>query len=281
MPIFVVCYNFITMKLKLSTRLSFTRSKIAAAAIALLLFQAAADTTAQELKPVEPANMEQESTEPRRSVQQMPDFPGGRKALMKYLHDNIIYPKDATKDGQVVAEFVVGRDGSLSDIKIIYSLDEACDAEVLRVVMAMPKWQPAKQDGNPVAAYFMLPVKFQKAIVDGYSQHVDSTATPFRSVENMPGFKGGMHKMRNFLFKNVKIPKGAPKLNGNVLVEFVVKKDGTLADFKIKNHLNPEYEAEVLRVMSIMPNWEPGRHHGEVVEVYFMLPFPFSNGKYR
>jgi TonB family protein len=92
----------------------------------------------------------------------MPSFPGGRDAMMNYLKDNINYPKDAIKEGQVVAEFIVSKDGSIGDIKIIRSLDEACDAEVKRVLMAMPDWQPGKQFGEAVPVYFMLPVTFKK-----------------------------------------------------------------------------------------------------------------------
>ncbi len=121
----------------------------------VVLFQSYADVRAQ--------GREQLSDIPFRAVEDMPSYPGGREALMKYLGDNITYPKDATKQGQVVAEFVVAKDGTIKDVRIIRSLDEACDAEVKRVLTAMPDWQPGKQFGEAVPVYFMLPVQFKKS----------------------------------------------------------------------------------------------------------------------
>jgi hypothetical protein len=133
---------------------AFTICGLVATVATTILFQSYSDVRAQEIRQLPDA--------PLRAVEEMPSFPGGRDAMMNYLKDNINYPKDAIKEGQVVAEFIVSKDGSIGDIKIIRSLDEACDAEVKRVLMAMPDWQPGKQFGEAVPVYFMLPVTFKK-----------------------------------------------------------------------------------------------------------------------
>mgnify|MGYP002235079427 FL=1 len=97
-------------------------------------------------------------------VEQMPTFPGGQTELMAYLGKNIKYPPIAQENGtqgQVVLQFVVERDGSIGDIKVVKSVDPYLDKEALRVVKTMPKWKPGMQRGKPVRCRFTLPVRFR------------------------------------------------------------------------------------------------------------------------
>lgn len=93
----------------------------------------------------------------------MPQFPGGRGVLMKYLAANIKYPASAVKgkkEGRVIVTFIVQKDGSITHAKIVRSIDPELDAEALRVVKGMPKWTPGTQLGKPVSVKYTLPVKF-------------------------------------------------------------------------------------------------------------------------
>jgi protein TonB len=84
--------------------------------------------------------------------------------LMKFLQRNVKYPKEAQeqgKQGRVVVQFVVNKDGSITDAKIVKSVDPQLDAEALRVVNAMPNWTPGKQRGKEVRTYFTIPVTFR------------------------------------------------------------------------------------------------------------------------
>ena len=93
-----------------------------------------------------------------------PEFPGGMEGLYKYLAENIHYPEQAKTDqiqGRVFITFVVEKDGSISDAKVIRGIGGGCDEEALRVVNAMPKWTPGKQLGEPVRVQFNLPVVFK------------------------------------------------------------------------------------------------------------------------
>lgn len=97
-------------------------------------------------------------------AEQLPTYPGGEEARVKFLIDNIIYPKTLQEKGikgKVVARFIVEKDGSISNAEIIRSLDPILDKEVLRVVKLMPKWKPGMQKGEPIRCYFSMPVTFE------------------------------------------------------------------------------------------------------------------------
>jgi TonB family protein len=94
----------------------------------------------------------------------MPEFPGGEQALNKFISENLQYPevsKESGIQGRVFAKFVVQRDGTISDIQIVRSLDPACDKEVIRIIRKMPQWKPGTQNGKSVPVYYDLPVSFK------------------------------------------------------------------------------------------------------------------------
>ncbi|WP_304197191.1 M56 family metallopeptidase [Phocaeicola plebeius] len=108
----------------------------------------------------------------------------------------------------------------------------------------------------------------------------DSTAKEevFMVAEQMPEFPGGMKEMLKFLQENVKYPENAMKNNvqGRVIVQFVVEKDGTPTEFKVFRSVDPDLDAEALRVMKAMPKWKPGMQRGKVVRVKFTVPVSFK-----
>ena len=97
-------------------------------------------------------------------VEQMPSFPGGDAALMAFLSKNIKYPVVAEENGiqgRVIATFVVERDGSITDVKVVKSVDPSLDKEAVRVLKSMPKWIPGKQNGSAVRVKYTVPVTFR------------------------------------------------------------------------------------------------------------------------
>ena len=97
-------------------------------------------------------------------VEQMPMFPGGDAALMGYLRDNMHYPTVAAENGvqgRVVVGFVVERDGSITDVNVLRSVDPSLDREAMRVVKGMPRWTPGKQNGSAVRVKYQVPVTFR------------------------------------------------------------------------------------------------------------------------
>lgn len=97
-------------------------------------------------------------------IEQMPQFPGGDIELMKYLSANVKYPVIAQEngiEGRVIIGFVVSKNGVISDVTVLRSLDPSCDKEAVRVVKTLPKWIPGKQNGVNVNVRFTLPVNFK------------------------------------------------------------------------------------------------------------------------
>lgn len=96
-------------------------------------------------------------------VEQAASFPGGTEALYKYISDNLQYPRLAIEkgiQGRVYVTFIVEKDGSITDIKVLRDIGDGCGDEVVRLVKTMPKWKPAKQRGKTVRQQFNLPVMF-------------------------------------------------------------------------------------------------------------------------
>jgi TonB family protein len=128
----------------------------------------AVEKKAPEKKPVETQPVvAKETSDPSRVfdvVEEMPKFPGGDEGMMQFLNSEVKYPKEALEkgtQGRVVVTFIVNTDGSVSDPKVVKSVNPALDAEAIRVVNAMPKWTPGKQNGHVVRVKFTIPVTFR------------------------------------------------------------------------------------------------------------------------
>jgi TonB family protein len=94
----------------------------------------------------------------------MPQFPGGLEELMTFLSENVSYPETAHKagvQGRVIANFIVKKDGSITEAKIVKSVSPELDAEALRVINSMPKWIPGMQNDEAVRVKYTIPVTFQ------------------------------------------------------------------------------------------------------------------------
>jgi protein TonB len=97
-------------------------------------------------------------------VEEMPEFPGGWQALLKYIGQNIRYPSEAQNNniqGKVILQFVVNSDGSVDRIEVLRSVHPSLDSEAVRVVKTLPRFKPGKQGGIPVPVWYSLPVTFR------------------------------------------------------------------------------------------------------------------------
>ena len=180
-------------------------------------------------------------------VEIMPEFPdGGMSGLMQFLSKNIQYPINAQKNhtqGRVTVQFVVNKDGSISEPKIIRGVDPDLDGEAIRVISLMPKWKPGMQKGQPVRVKYTVPVMFRlsdngqkeeykpipkidETVVVGYaSKQAPAEEDPvFEVVENMPEFAGGMGGLMQYLSKNIKYPVEAQKagIQGRVIMQVII-----------------------------------------------------------
>lgn len=124
-------------------------------------FQTAVDEVVVEKKEENPKEVKEEI---HTLVEQMPQFPGGDAALMKYLSSHINYPPMAAENnvqGKVILQFVVEKDGRVGEVKIARSVDKDLDKEAIRVVKSLPKFTPGRQNGYPVRVWYTLPVNFK------------------------------------------------------------------------------------------------------------------------
>ena len=116
-------------------------------------------------------------------VEKMPEFPGGVQELLGFLSKTIKYPAEAEKagkQGRVIATFVVRKDGSISDARVVKSVDPLLDAEALRVINAMPAWIPGTQNGKPVNVKYTVPISFR---LDGKTKEAPTAVGIFTPTE--------------------------------------------------------------------------------------------------
>jgi protein TonB len=137
-------------------------------AISSVTFDQGSDEGQQVLKQnevvVEKVEQKEEETKVFEVVEQMPQFPGGDGALMQYLSSHIKYPVVAEENGiqgRVVCTFVVERNGSITDVRVVKSVDPSLDKEAVRVIKSMPNWIPGKQNGSAVRVKYTVPVTFR------------------------------------------------------------------------------------------------------------------------
>ena len=124
------------------------------------------ETEVQDYVPVEEVEEEEEETQIFQVVETMPEFKGGNAARIKYLQNNLKYPTMARESGiqgKVFVTFVVERDGSITDVKVLRGIGGGCDEEAVRVIKGMPRWSVGKQRGKPVRVQFNMPIVFKLA----------------------------------------------------------------------------------------------------------------------
>ena len=159
-----------------------------------------APATQGKVEPVEMPNamkVEKAEKEAFDVVEQMPQFPGGPAALMQFLSSNVKYPKEAFEkgiQGRVIANFVVEKDGSITEARIVKSVDPLLDAEALRVVGTMPNWAPGTQNGEPVRVKYTVPITFRlqggssstEKAAEKYILEIDGKVADDSEIGNIP-----------------------------------------------------------------------------------------------
>ena len=152
-------------------------------------------------------------------VENQPEFPGGQAAMMKFLADSIRYPKIAVENGiqgRVICNFVVMKDGSVSDVQIVRGVDPVIDAEAVRVLKLMPDWKPGTQHGKAVNVRYTLPVVFSLAKKESKIEINELSSVEEKMfVETLvrPNimFPGGQKEMFRFVSQKIKYPVEAQK----------------------------------------------------------------------
>lgn len=230
------------------------------------------------------------------AVEEMPVFPGGIEALMEYLGQNIRYPAEAHKkgtQGRVIVQFIVRKDGSIDNTKVLRSVDPLLDKEAVRVVNTMPNWTPGKQGGKAVNVQFTVPISFNLTkdepeaindpnlsdiVVVGYGTDKATTDDKvYEKVDQMPQFPGGTAALMKYIGEHIIYPpiSRKNKEEGRVIVQMVVGADGNLSNVKVVRGVSSLLDAEAVRVVSRMPKWIPGQMQGQPVPVKYTIPIYF------
>lgn len=228
--------------------------------------------------------------------EEMPKFPGGMAECMKFLGKNIQYPTQAIENGtqsRVLVQFIVQKDGSITDAIVARGVDPLLDKEALRVINSMPKWEPGKHKGEAVSVKYTVPVLFRlgeddtqkKEVKDkdgnvvgaGKQAQVDENGV-YMVCDEMPKYPNGMQELMKFLQKNINYPEDCEKagVQGRVIVQFVVDKEGNIIEPKVVRGIHESLDKEALRVIKMMPKWEPGKQDGKPVSVKHTVPIAFK-----
>lgn len=223
-------------------------------------------------------------------AEEMPEFPGGVEALMDFVGKNVKYPEEAKEkeiSGRVFVSFVIEKDGSVNEVKVMRGIGGGCDEEAVRVIKGMPKWKPGIQKGKPVRVSYMMPINFkldsqptkpaQKADVSKPDMKPDKNGV-YQICEQMPEFPGGVEALMDFVAKNVVYPQEAmdKEISGRVYVSFVIEKDGSVNEVKVMKGIGGGCDDEAVRVIKAMPKWKPGKQDGKPVRVSYMMPITFK-----
>ncbi len=232
-------------------------------------------------------------------VDVMPEFPGGVNALISHVGQNVIYPAEAMEkeiQGRVFVGFVVEKDGSISNVKVLKGIGSGCDEEAVRVISSMPKWKPGKLKGKPVRVSYQIPISFQIGNPQKTKEQDNSGETSkvgevkktvpygpdkngvYQIVEEMPKFPGGENALMDYVAKNVVYPKEAQEkgISGRVFVGFIVEKDGSVSEVKVLRGIGGGCDEEAVRVISGLPKWKPGKQEGKPVRVSYQMPINFK-----
>jgi TonB family protein len=224
-------------------------------------------------------------------VEQMPQYTGGEEAMMKYVAENIKYPqaaKDKNISGRVFVGFVIEKDGSVSNVKVVRGIGGGCDEEAARVIKEMPKWKPGMQKGKPVRVNYMMPIFFKlddgqpaKSVKKEKASNPDMTPDKngvYQIVEEMPQYPGGEDALMDYVSKNVVYPSEAQEkgISGRVFVGFIVEKDGSVSNVKVLRGIGGGCDEEAVRVISGLPKWKPGKQDGKPVRVSYQMPINFK-----
>ncbi len=130
------------------------------AAVSNVAFDKGTDDVAA---PIATQKITEEPDQPFVIVEQMPQFPGGEKEMMKFIHSNLRYPSMAAENGiqgTVIVNFVVDKEGKITRIKVVRGIGGGCDEEAIRVLAKMPAWSPGRQGGKAVLVSYTVPIKY-------------------------------------------------------------------------------------------------------------------------
>ena len=198
-----------------------------------------------------------------------------------FISENLKYPQTAVNqgiEGEVVIQFVVDKSGKIRDPRYIKKVDPLLDDAAMDVITSFPNWIPGVKNGKKINSLCTAPFTFSKAQKKLHdSKNLDDEKV-YQVIEQMPQFPGGDKELLEFISKNIKYPVEAQqnKIQGRVIVRFVVSKTGEVDRVEIVRSLEPSCDKEAIRVINLLPKFIPGKQNGQNVAVWYTLPITFK-----
>lgn len=247
----------------------------------------------------------QQKNKPAEPVYLMPDekpqFPGGNAGIQAYFAKRINTTK-ADKREIVTVSLVVTKTSAVRQVYIGKGISPETDSAVAKIARTITGWKPGLLKGQKVNARVLFPVIFEPVSAASNAGNPvskqplakpDSKGQPdelsalgeaeekreiYLYVEHQPSFPGGQAALQTFLAKNLAYPSADREkgIKGSVVVQFVVEKSGALTDFNIIKPLSEAANKEALRVLKLMPAWQPGKMNGRTVAVRTQLVLRFQ-----
>ena len=202
-------------------------------------------------------------------------FPGGVDSSRVFIERNLKYPEEALKnkiEGRVDVGLMVDKEGTITKTWIKNSDNTFLNDEALRLVNSIPKLIPATYKKEPIEMDAVFTIVFQ--LPENMQKFEDKI---FEVVEVNPSFPGGDNGLMNYLSNSIQYPVVAQENNihGRVTVQFVVWKDGSIRNVQVVRGVDESLNKEAIRVVSLMPNWIPGKQKGVNVNCKFYVPVNF------
>lgn len=224
---------------------------------------------------------------------------GGTEKYAQFLADHQKYPALAMQkgiQGTVPISFIVEKTGTISNVKVDQPLSPELDAEGIRLIKSGPKWTPAQHLGKVVRQRVVVPVSFvmspgSEVVTVGpkgtpaapaNAADIAASANPDRPPVVAPDKPtrpvGGTEAFFDWIEKNQKYPDLARrrKIQGKVMVEFMVQADGTLTDARVIKKMGSGLDEEAIRLIKAAPKWEPATYKGKPLKQKMVLPVLFQ-----
>lgn len=223
---------------------------------------------------------------------------GGTERYGQFLAENQRYPASAMQkglQGTVKVSFIVEKTGTINEVKAETPVAPELDAEAIRLIKSGPRWTPAKHQGQVVRQRVVVPVSFlmspgsEVAVIKGKERPITTSAADIAASANpnRPAVVapdkptqpvGGNQAFFDWIEKNQQYPLQARqrKIQGKVMVEFVVQADGSLTDARVIRKLGSGLDDEALRLIRTAPKWEPATFQGKPIKQKMVLPVLFQ-----
>ncbi|OOV19766.1 energy transducer TonB [Flavobacterium sp. LM4] len=199
-------------------------------------------------------------------LDETPVFPGGIQKFYDFIGANYQTPKIQGLAGKIYVTFIIEKDGSLVDIRVLRDIGYGTGREAIRVLQNCPKWIPGKYKGEPVRVLYSFPINIEA------TEKIEEKIYSVAEVFEKPTYPGGLQNFYKDLSKQFKTPEKVG-LKGKLVIAFVIEKDGSIGQTTILKDIGYGTGEEAIRCLKLNKKWIPGKlKDGTAVSTAYSLP---------